>query len=190
MSGPGQRALVVAGGVGNGSGWIIVSDFRGAAHRFHLLSQRSVPFGAGRLPFVGVGFLRIMAGVFALIGPVAFVGGLLELARGGSDSDRLPRLSAPLGATAILVGAFGLWMAWRSSGLLRREWADGAGLRRAAVIVVTLALVCLPATLALGHQTAVVSSWLGGGLAGLVLLCGRPDPEAGPGPAHDEERPV
>ncbi|GHE57146.1 hypothetical protein [Streptomyces capitiformicae] len=170
-SGGGSGLFSMAWGIwATGFGWIIASDFRGAAHRFYELSQRSVPFSARRAPLVGVGFLRILAGVFALIGPAVLVGGLLELVRGEGASDRLPQLPVPLAATVVLVGAFGLWTAWRPSGLLRREWAEGADLQRAAVAVVTAALVGFPATLALGHQTAMLASWLGGGLAGLVLL--------------------
>ncbi|KAB1149976.1 hypothetical protein F7R91_03890 [Streptomyces luteolifulvus] len=106
-------------------------------------------------------------------------------------SDRLPQLPVPLAVTVVIIGAFGLWMAWRPSGLLRREWAEGTGLRRAAVAVVTAALVGFPATSALGHQTAMLASWLVGGLAGLILLLsGRTAPHPGPGPAQGQDRPV
>ncbi len=49
-SGGGSGLFSVAWGVwATGFGWIVATDFRGAAHRFHSLSQRSVPFGgAGR----------------------------------------------------------------------------------------------------------------------------------------------
>jgi hypothetical protein len=100
-------------------------------------------------------------------------------------------LPVALAATVVLIGAFGLWMAWRPSGLLRREWATGADLLRAAIAVVTAALVGCPAMLALGHLTAMLGSWLVGGLAGLVLLLsGRTAPDPGLGPARGQDRPV
>lgn len=56
-----------------GVGWIVVTDFRGAARRFHAVSARSVSSGKTGTPRVGVGFVRFVAGVFALVGPVVLV---------------------------------------------------------------------------------------------------------------------
>ncbi|MCX4854928.1 hypothetical protein [Streptomyces canus] len=101
---------------------------------------------------MSVGFLKALAGVFALVGPVVLVGALLELARGESANDPLPRLSVPLGAVVIVVGAIAVWPAWRPSGLFRRAWAGGTVLRRAALAAVSVALVGVPVLFALGSR--------------------------------------
>ncbi len=74
-------------------------------------------------------------------------------------------------------------MMWRRSGLLRREWADGTGLQRAAVAVITVALVGFLTMFSLGHRTAMLAFWLAGGVSGLILLLSgraRSDPDPGP----------
>lgn len=65
---------------------------------------------------------------------------------------------------------FWLWLLWRRDGPLRREWADGAGLQRAATVVMTAAIAGFVTAMALGHLNAVLAMWLLGGLASLVLL--------------------
>ncbi|MGX9874616.1 hypothetical protein ACWIG2_14820 [Streptomyces cellulosae] len=113
----------VAWGVGaTAFGWIIATDFRHAAQRFHALSHAVVPFGGGGAPVVGVGFLRFVAGVFALVGPVILVTGVMDVWRGEAEADGLPPIPAWFAvAETVAVAAF-LWWMWRRSGVLRREW--------------------------------------------------------------------
>ncbi|MFZ4301649.1 hypothetical protein ACOZE3_27510 [Streptomyces cinereoruber] len=72
---------------------------------------------------------------------------------------------------AAVVGVV-LWGVWRRSGVLRREWDAGSGLRRAAVIGLTASAVAFVVTLALGWATWTMIGWLAGGLCGLALLLG------------------
>ncbi|MBV7244488.1 hypothetical protein [Streptomyces sp. MW-W600-10] len=162
-------------------GWVVATDFRGAAHRFHAFSHAATPFGGPGASVIGVGFFRLVAGVFALVGPIVLVTGLLDLWRGEAEGFRLP----PAGGwfvlvQAVLLGA-ALWHYWRRSGFLRRQWDAGSGLRRTAVAGVTASLVAFAALLALGSGTWMLVAWLLGGLCGITLLLS--DPADGPSDA-------
>ncbi|MFB7288398.1 hypothetical protein [Actinacidiphila glaucinigra] len=186
--GDGGAFFSVIWGLGaSGFGWILVTDFRGAARRFHAMSARSVPFGGDRPPVVGVGFVRFVAGVFALVGPVVLVTGLLDLVRDPAAPEPMPRPPLPLAVFAVLGAGVGLWTFWRRSGVLRPEWAKGGTLRRAAAVVLTGVLVAFPALLVLGRTTPMLLVWLLGGAAGVVLLPGRRD-GTGSGPGADDVR--
>ncbi|CAL9495592.1 hypothetical protein SUDANB176_03336 [Streptomyces sp. enrichment culture] len=164
-------------------GWIVATDFRGAAHRFHALSHTAVPFGGGASG-VGVGFLRVVAGVFALVGPLVLAGGLLDLWRGGAGPDGLPPVPARFAVLQVLFGGVVLWWMWRRSGLLRREWDAGTGPRRAAVAGLTASVVAFTVTLGFGWGTWAMASWLVGCPCALtLLLSGRTDEPSDTGPA-------
>ncbi|MFJ4869008.1 hypothetical protein [Streptomyces sp. NPDC088757] len=157
-------------------GWTVATDFRGAAHRFHALSHAAVPFGGGGAPVMGVGFFRLLAAVFALVGPVVLVGGLVDVWRGEAGTGDLPPVPAPFVVVEAMVVGFVLWRAWRRSGVLRREWDADGGLRRAAVAGLTASAVVFVVTLGFGWTTWTMAGWLVGGLCGLALLLGdRPD---------------
>lgn len=153
-------------------GWIVATDFRGAAQRFHTLSHAVVPFGDADAPVVGVGFFRSLAGVFALAGPVVLVGGLMDVWRGETGSFGLPSVPVWLVVVEAAVVGVVLWRAWRRSGVLRREWEAGSGLRRAAAVGITASLAAFVVTLDLGGGMWMTASWLAGGLCGLTLLLG------------------
>ncbi|AJF67969.1 hypothetical protein [Streptomyces vietnamensis] len=163
--------LLLAWGVfATAFGWIVVTDFRGAAHRLHAMSRAATPFGGAGAPNGGVGFLRFLAGVFALVGPFVLGSGLLDLWRGAEGPGEMP--SPPVEfvvVEAIVAGVF-LWRMWRRSGLLRREWDAGTGLRRAAVAGLSVAIVAFVVTLGAGWGTWMMTSWLVGGLCGIGLL--------------------
>lgn len=163
----------VAWGVGaTAFGWIIATDFRHAAQRFHALSHAVVPFGGGGAPVVGVGFLRFVAGVFALVGPVILVTGVMDVWRGEAEAYGLPPIPAWFAvAEAVVVAAF-LWWMWRRSGVLRREWIAGGVLRRAAIAGLSASLVAFTVCFGFGRGGWVLLSWLAGGLCGLTLLIG------------------
>ncbi|MFC9034232.1 hypothetical protein [Streptomyces arboris] len=155
-------------------GWIVATDFRGAAHRFSAFSHAAAPFGGSGAPVLGVGFFRLVAGVFALIGPIVLVTGLLDLWRGEAKAFRLPPADGWFVVMeAVILGA-ALWSYWRRSGLLRRQWEAGNGLRRAAVAGVTASIVAFAALLALGRETWMMAAWLLGGLCGITLLLSDP----------------
>ncbi|ALO05999.1 hypothetical protein AQF52_0401 [Streptomyces venezuelae] len=153
-------------------GWIVATDFRGAAHRFHTWSHAVMPFGSVGVSFVGVGFLRLLAGVFALAGPVVLVSGLMDVWRGEAGSDSLPPVPAWFVVVEAAIVGVVLRRAWQRSGVLRREWDAGNGLRRAAVAGLTASAVAFVVTLGFGWGTWMIVSWLAGGLCGLTLLLG------------------
>ncbi|WP_097880766.1 hypothetical protein [Streptomyces sp. st140] len=155
-------------------GWVVAADFRGAAHRFHAFSHAATPFVGSGAHVMGVGFFRMVAGLFALIGPIVLVTGLLELWRGEAGNFRLP----PVGGWFVLVQAVilgaALWSYWRRSGFLRRQWDAGSSPRRAAVAGVTASTVAFTLLLALGSGTWMLVAWLLGGLCGIALLLSDP----------------
>lgn len=161
--------MVAWGVLATAWGWVVATDFRGAAHRFHALSHAVTPFGGG-VPVVGVGFFRLLAGMFALVGPAVLVGGLVDLWHGEAGPDGLPPMPAWLLVVQAMVVGVVLWIIWRRSGVLRREWAAGAGLRRAAVAGLTASVVAFVVTSGLGWGAWMTVSWLAGGLWGLALL--------------------
>ncbi|MFI9293723.1 hypothetical protein [Streptomyces gardneri] len=144
-------------------GWIVVTDFRGAAHHFHTWSHAVMPFGGVGVSVVGVGFFRLLAGVFALAGPVVLVGGLMGVWRGEAGSDSLPPVPAWFVVVEAAIVGVVLWRTWQRSGVLRREWAAGKGLRRAAVAGLTASAVAFVVTLGFGWGTWMMASWLAGG---------------------------
>ncbi|MDV5143977.1 hypothetical protein R1T08_06775 [Streptomyces sp. SBC-4] len=153
-------------------GWIVATDFRGAAHRFNTWSHAVMPFGGVGVSIVGVGFFRLLAGVFALAGPVVLARGLRDVWRGEAGSDSLPPIPAWFVVVeATIVGVL-LWRTWQGSGVLRREWDAGNGPRRAAVAGLTTSAVAFVGTLGFGWGTWMTASWLAGGLCGLTLLLG------------------
>ncbi|MFB7760022.1 hypothetical protein ACWD33_20080 [Streptomyces xiamenensis] len=158
-------------------GWIVATDFRDAARRLELMSRRSLPFGLGRQPvpvIAGVPVLRLVAGVFGLVGPVVLVVGLVELA--GPDSavtSAMPRPPLPFLLFATVPVALGLWMMWRPSGPLRGEWAGGGVVRRAAVVVLTLSVLCGLFAFVFDAMTVLPLCWLSAAVSGLILLPGR-----------------
>ncbi|MFF0566383.1 hypothetical protein ACFYT7_01855 [Streptomyces sp. NPDC004041] len=155
-------------------GWVVAADFRGAAHRFHAFSHAATPFAGSGAAVIGVGFLRLVAGVFALIGPIVLVSGLLDLWRGEAEAVSLPPVPAGFVAVQAVIAGVALWSAWRRSGFLRRQWDAGSGLRRTAVAGVTASFVTFAALLALGSGTWMVIAWLLGGLCGITLLLSDP----------------
>ncbi|MFV0132009.1 hypothetical protein ACLGIH_01840 [Streptomyces sp. HMX87] len=179
----GIKFSVVWGVFATAFGWIVATDFRGAAHRYHALSRSTVPFGGVGMPMVGVGFFRLVAGVFALAGPVVLAVGLLSLWRGGAGPDALPTVPAWFVMVEALIAGVLLWWTWRRPGLLRREWEAGTGVRRAAAAGVTVSVVAFVVTLGVGCGAWAMASWLVGGLCMLTLLpgdrTGRPS-DAGP----------
>lgn len=180
-SGGGALFSVVWGLGATGFGWVVATNFRGAADRFLRLSQRSVPFGRGRPAPVSVGFVRVLAGVFALIGPVMLVVGVLGVLDGQWSPGRFPELPLFMAVAMVVVTAVSLWTFWRQPGMLRREWAAGGALQRTACAVATAAVLGFPATMAIGDVTAMLIDWLVGGLACLLLLvAGRADRDGEP----------
>ncbi|MFF8717349.1 hypothetical protein ACF07T_38965 [Streptomyces sp. NPDC015184] len=165
-------------------GWIIATDFRGAAQRFHALSHAAVPFGGVGASAVGVGFFRLLAGVFALAGPVVLVGGFIDVWRGKAGSNSLPPVPVWFVVVEAIIAGVVLWRTWRRSGFLRCEWAAGNGPRRVAVAGLTASVVAFVVTLGFGWGTWMIVSWLAGGLCGLVLLLGdRPGKPSDTAPA-------
>ncbi|MFJ2431646.1 hypothetical protein ACIOWM_00380 [Streptomyces anulatus] len=155
-------------------GWVVATNFRGAAQRLRSFSHAATPFAGSEAPVIGVGFFRLAAGVFAVIGPIVLVTGLLELWRGETDAMRLPPVSGWfVMVEAVIVGAT-LRSAWRGSGVLRRQWSAGGGLRRAAAAGVTASVVAFSVLLALGWSTWMMAAWLLGGLCGIALLLSDP----------------
>lgn len=143
---PGGGLFTVAWGLfATGFGTIVATDFRGAAHRLHEMAERR-PLGGSP----GVGFQRAIAGVFALVGPVMLVSGVVDLLRSRSPVGAMPRLPLPFLAVAGLVVAFTLWSMWWRRGPLRHAWAGG-GLRRAAAVLMTLTFFGFAAGLGLGQ---------------------------------------
>ncbi|WP_369147327.1 hypothetical protein [Streptomyces sp. R44] len=164
--------LLVWGVFATAFGWVVATDFRGAARRLHAMSRAATPFGGAGTSTPGVGFLRLLAGVFALVGPVVLGSGLVGLWRGEEGPGKMPAPPVEFVVVEALVAGVFLWRAWRRSGLLRRAWDAGTGPRRAAVAGLTTAFLAFVVTLGLGWGTWMMTSWLVGGLCGVSLLVG------------------
>ncbi|MGW4158650.1 hypothetical protein [Streptomyces sp. NPDC004788] len=157
-------------------GVVVATNFRGAAHRMHAMSTRSVSFGE---PFwrrpPGVRFVRVLAGVFALMGPLLLFLGVRQVGRGEALTDS-PPMPLPF-ALFMLVGvALAVWGQWRRGSWLRREWSAGARRHRVAAVMVTGGFLGFAAGLGLGLQLLWVSSWsLAAGASLYLLVAGRAD---------------
>ncbi|MGA5878305.1 hypothetical protein ACPC3D_21185 [Streptomyces cellulosae] len=153
-------------------GWIVATDYRQAARRFHALSRAVVPFGGAGAPVAGVGSLRFVAGIFALTGPIVLATGLMDVWRGETGTYSLPPIPAWFVVAQAVVVAAVLWRMWRRSGVLRREWDADSVLRRPAVSGLTASLVTCTVCFGFGRGGWMLLSWLAGGLFGLTLLIG------------------
>ncbi|MEV3873294.1 hypothetical protein [Streptomyces sp. NPDC049906] len=165
--------LVVWGGWATGFGWIVATDFRGAAVYFALPRSRD-PFTDLPARSPGIGFVRTAAGVFALVGPVVLVLASLEAWRGvGGPGSASPPPGWALAGAAGTAGAALGW-AWRRSGALRRAWRAGDDRERAAAAGLTAAVGAFVtvAVAASGPLRAagLATSWLVCGVCGIVLL--------------------
>ncbi|MFF5974070.1 hypothetical protein ACFY7C_21365 [Streptomyces sp. NPDC012769] len=152
-------------------GVVVATDFRGSAHRLHAISLRSAAFGGPFSRRAGVGFVRVLAGVFALLGPVLLVEGVLQVSRGETHVvGDAPRPPLPFLLLVLAAMALAAWSYWRRRGWLRREWAGGVTRRRIATVVVTGCFAGFAAGLGLGLPLLSVTSWALGAGAGLYLL--------------------
>ncbi|MER8237222.1 hypothetical protein [Streptomyces sp. NPDC094049] len=151
-------------------GGVVVTDFRGAAQRFHTWSRTVVPFGGPSPQVVGVGFFRLVAGMLAVLGLVELGGGLIDVWRGVAGPAGLPSVPAWFVVMEAVVVGVVLWRTWRRSGLLRRAWEASDGWRRAAAAGMTVSAVAFVVALGYGWGAGAMASWLAGGLSGLALL--------------------
>ncbi|MFI8826028.1 hypothetical protein [Streptomyces sp. NPDC053431] len=160
MAGSGTGGLfTLAWGVfATGLGTIVATDFRGAAH------------AAARSRGTSVRFQRVVAAVFALVGPVVLVVGVRELMRGKAVGGDMPRLPVPFLLFRAFAVAVALWTMWRPGGWVRRAWAAGGVLRQGAAAVTALTWIGFALGLGFGQQIVMLVSWLLGGAAGLILL--------------------
>ncbi|MER8044919.1 hypothetical protein [Streptomyces sp. NPDC094032] len=171
-NGGGGALFELVWGLGaTGFGWVVATDFRGAAVRLHQLqSQRATGFST----LWGVGFLRCLAGVFGVIGPITLVMAVLQLTEGNAVTRDTLRLPVPFLVVLALFAAFMLWAMWRRNGFLRRGWDMGTPVPRAAAVVQTAAIGGFLAGIGLGHEVTMLGSWLIGAGAGLFLLVAGP----------------
>ncbi|MEU8621475.1 hypothetical protein [Streptomyces sp. NPDC048623] len=164
-------------------GTIVATNFRGAAYRVNDMA-RPWPGARGRSP--GVGFHRVIAGVFALVGPVTLVKGVGELMRGDAFVSGMPRLPLPFLAWMVIVAAVGLWTVWRPEGQLRLQWVGGGRLGRALAVASSLGWLGFAAGIVLGQEVLMVVSWAVFGAAGiLTLVVNTPTGEPGEAPGDD-----
>lgn len=158
-------------------GWIVATNFRGAARRMHLHTMQLRPERLAHLREPGLGFLRAVAGVFALVGPVILAQALNILRREGWHLPGMPEQPIPFTAWAGVVVVFWMWMFWRRSGFLRMEWSAGALPQRAAVGVLSAAFLVMPFAMSIGLPAVLLICWLTCLPAGLYLLtAGRAEP--------------
>ncbi|MFC8509793.1 hypothetical protein ACFU3J_32835 [Streptomyces sp. NPDC057411] len=170
--GGGELFSLVWGLGATGFGWVVATDFRGAARRlYRLQAERSArTLWAG--PRLGVGFLRAVAGVFAVVGPITLAGAVRRLAGGEQLTVDTARLPAPVIGVVALVGAFTVWSVWRPAGFVRRAWDTGAPVQRAAALVHTAGVGGFLVGMGLGLQALMMCGWLVGAGAGIVMLVG------------------
>ncbi|WP_370414582.1 hypothetical protein [Streptomyces fradiae] len=149
-------------------GWIVATDFRGAAYRLHAWADR-LPFGGWRGATPGIRYLRFVAAVLAVVGPLTILAGVRDLTAGRGPVRDFGAVPLPFVAVWAVIGAVALWRVWRADGPLRRQWGGGWP-RRVAAAVMSAALPGFLAGAALGHMVTLLVSWLVGGAAGLLLL--------------------
>ncbi|MGW0392337.1 hypothetical protein ACWDYJ_15885 [Streptomyces sp. NPDC003042] len=174
---------VVWGLVVTGFGWITALNVRGAAERFLRMSEASVASAMWRRSpvggwSVGVRGMRALGFLFAVVGPVVLVRGLIRLSdRGLAWDASLPPLPAPFLIVFAVITALTAWRFWRPSGMARRAWAEGGRIGRVAAAVLTAMLAAFCLALWSGSLTALLLAWLVGALAALTLLLAGPAPE-------------
>ncbi|MQY36108.1 hypothetical protein SRB17_41050 [Streptomyces sp. RB17] len=118
---------------------------------------------------------RLVGGVFALIGPLELIKGIVHLtALKGPERPAVfhqthgfsPALATVVIAVMVLVAIH----AWRTNTFLQEAWTAGR-LPRACAVLVTLAALSFVATTVAGYLAAGMLCWALGGaaVAGLVL---------------------
>jgi hypothetical protein len=152
-------------------GWILVTDFHGAAGRLAQFSYNRGQFFWGRDP---IRFVRTIAGIFAVIGPSALIVGAWHLGSDGIGEffPRIPFWQAAVMTLPALGGAVLAW--WITPSPLRRAWSGGLSLR-IAVVAAIACLALLPLSLWVGQAVLTAAIVLFGIGAAVAMLVG-PDP--------------
>ncbi|MFP3987961.1 hypothetical protein U9R90_10735 [Streptomyces sp. E11-3] len=160
--------LLVWGIAATAFGWTVATDFHGAARR---MVQRSAHRGQSIAGLQPVRFVRIVAGFFAVLGPVMLVRGARGLGSDGIGTffPRLPLGFAVMAMVWSLAGVVVVWRRTRSP--LRWAWSGGPS-QRAAAVIGTVVGPLLPLSLWTGYGWLSAAIVLVGVAAGVVLLVG------------------
>jgi hypothetical protein len=146
-------------------GWVALINPRG------ILEWIQLRRGGGGKVWQG----RLVGGVFAVVGPVTVIKGIVQLS--ASKASERPTVFhrthgfSPVLATVIIVVMVPVAVhAWRTNAFLRDAWTAG-GLPRAGAVVVTLAALSCVTSTVLGYLAAGMLCGALGAVtaAGLVL---------------------
>jgi hypothetical protein len=163
-------------------GLALVTDFHGAATRYaHRQAQRKRPRWARQQP-AGTDepallaspedrilMMRVAGGLFAVLGPIVLIAGLISIAKHGAALG-YPPIPGPFRYLFLGFGAVIIGVPWLRPNSLARQIARRGGWRLAAAVVSGLGSAVFIAGLALGQSTAAMVALLAGGLVSMALV--------------------
>ncbi|WP_371523096.1 hypothetical protein [Kitasatospora sp. NBC_01300] len=185
-------------------GGVLVTDFRGFSRWFTRGAEASGS-GLRRIPpwrwlgersgRVGVIWVRLIGGVFAVVGLVVLVVGVVLTARGqGRLLARAPH--PPVGEAKFIYPVMaGLWLIqfWRPGGRFAAVWRKGGAARRVLMVLASAAVVGFVVAWWQGFSTLAVVAFFAAWLGVLVLASplsrrlGTPDTDPGRAPVADSD---
>lgn len=163
-------------------GGLLVTDFRGFTQWF-VLTAEATRAELRRLPpfrwlpersgwTTQVGMARTMGGLFAALGSLMLVGGVLGIAQGhaGSVLLHVHRPSGPGPFINVVIAVVWLIYFWRPRGSLTGAWDQGGVARRALALVSSAAAVGFPTAWWFGLPMLALVSVIVCGLTALAVI--------------------
>lgn len=188
---PGGLFLLAWGLIATASGLATVTNFRGFADAAAASAARSSPVRKPRWQWnpsqlmtpdhpaqPNVRLMRLVGGVFAVVGPIVIVVGIVSSLHGHFTIPETPALPVPFRYVWLAFGAASIAFAWVPRIFAWRPRIGGYALsaarrnqwQRAASILATIGGAAFAVCTAYGLLTIGIAAWLVSALIGLVLF--------------------
>jgi hypothetical protein len=208
---PGGLFMLAWGIAATAAGLAAATNFRGFADAAAANSARArqprwqrkpslltTPDRPDRPDQPNVGLVRLVGGVFAVVGPVMIVAGTVSSLHGHFAIPRTPPLPVPFRYAWLAFGAASIAFAWMPRVFTWRPRMGGYALsaarrnrwQRAASILATIGGAVFTVCTAYGRLTIGIAAWLASALIGLALFLVQQNPHHFVTTVHSDDPPL